>query len=144
LEPNLTYFHPLAQRTEVVDDVPWVAGFLDILDPAVDSIKKLLNMDQDPYKKAQEALRNISRGKEKGVDDNSAGNPSSNSFGNDKEGRGSGLDLDSFIKERLSLDATKFDVNLETSAANPAPWRGKSPRSIWKPVKSNRKNVAKF
>lgn len=132
------------QRTEVVDDVSWVTGFLDILDPAVDSIKKLLNMDQDQYKKAQEALRNISRGKEKGVDDNSAGNPSSNSFGNDKEGRDSGLDLDSFIKERLSLDATKFDVNLETSAANPAPWRGKSPRSIWKPVKSNRKNVAKF
>lgn len=36
------------QRTEVVDDVSWVTGFLDILDPAVDSIKKLLNMDQDP------------------------------------------------------------------------------------------------
>ncbi|KAG5237100.1 protein high chlorophyll fluorescent [Salix suchowensis] len=133
------------QRTEVVDDVSWVTGFLDILDPAVDSIKKLLNMDQDPYKKAQEALRNISRGEEKGGDDSSAGNSSSNNTGNDKEGGGSsGLDLDSFIKERLSLDATKLDVNLETSAASPAPWRGKSPRSIWKPVKSNRKNVAKF
>ncbi|KAF9674276.1 hypothetical protein SADUNF_Sadunf10G0110500 [Salix dunnii] len=133
------------QRTEVVDDVSWVTGFLDILDPAVDSIKKLLNMDQDPYKKAQEALRNISRGKEKGGDDNSAGNSSSNNIGNDKEvGGSSGLDLDSFIKERLSLDATKLDVNLETTAASPAPWRGKSPRSIWKPVKSNRKNVAKF
>lgn len=90
-------------------------------------------------------MRNISRGKEKGGDDNSAGNSSSNNIGNDKEGGGSsGLDLDSFIKERLSLDATKLDVNLETSAAGPAPWRGKSPRSIWKPLKSNRQNVAKF
>ncbi|CAK7326348.1 unnamed protein product [Dovyalis caffra] len=125
------------QRIEVVDDISWVTGFLDILDPAVASIKKLLNMDQDPYKKSLEALRSITGDKENGVDNNSAGKSSSNNIDNDEEGGRSALDLDSFIKERLSLDTTKLDVNLETSAS-PAPWRGKSPRSVWKPVKSNR------
>ncbi|EPS63079.1 hypothetical protein M569_11708, partial [Genlisea aurea] len=31
------------QRTEIVDDASWIMGFMDIIDPAIDSIKKLLN-----------------------------------------------------------------------------------------------------
>ncbi|XP_051181513.1 protein high chlorophyll fluorescent 107 [Lolium perenne] len=34
------------QRIEVVDDASWVMGFLDIIDPALDSVKKLLNIDR--------------------------------------------------------------------------------------------------
>ncbi|MBA0570963.1 hypothetical protein Golob_004561 [Gossypium lobatum] len=42
------------QRTEVVDDASWVTGFLDVIDPALDSIKRLLNLDQGLINKARE------------------------------------------------------------------------------------------
>ncbi|XP_043810515.1 protein high chlorophyll fluorescent 107 isoform X3 [Manihot esculenta] len=115
------------QRTEVVDDASWVMGFLDIIDPAIDSVKKLLNLDPNRYSKTQESLRNIS-----GERESSSDGPSSD---NDADGikNGTGFDLNSFIKVRLSLDPTKLDIKLETSGP-PAPWRA-SQRRLWRSKK---------
>ncbi|KAK8671231.1 hypothetical protein V6N13_037831 [Hibiscus sabdariffa] len=45
------------QHTEVVDNASWVMGILDVIDPALDSIKRLLNLDQDLINKAKEPLK---------------------------------------------------------------------------------------
>ncbi|KAF2289053.1 hypothetical protein GH714_025512 [Hevea brasiliensis] len=121
------------QRTEVVEDASWVIGFLDIIDPALDSIKKLLNLDQNLYSKTQESLKSISGESENGSD----GGPSSD---NDANAIRSGFDLNSFIKERLSLDPTKLDIQLETSGT-PAPWRV-SQRRIWRSKKETTTKVS--
>lgn len=55
-EIRIRYFQ---QRMEVVDDASWIMGFLDIIDPAVDSIKRLLNLDQNVDIKEQIALGTI-------------------------------------------------------------------------------------
>ncbi|KAK8671210.1 hypothetical protein V6N13_037812 [Hibiscus sabdariffa] len=101
------------QRTEVVDDASWVMGFLDVIDPALDSIKRLLNLDQDPSNKAKEPLKDAE----------------ANENGDDI-GNGSGFNLDAFIKDALSLDPSKLDVLMENSG-NLSPKRVKSPR-MWK------------
>ncbi|KAM4127028.1 hypothetical protein ACJW30_02G059900 [Castanea mollissima] len=45
------------QRTEVVDDASWVMGFLDIIDPAIDSIKRLLKLDQESFNKIAKTMK---------------------------------------------------------------------------------------
>uniref|UniRef100_A0A2P2LN63 Pre-mRNA-splicing factor Syf1/CRNKL1-like C-terminal HAT-repeats domain-containing protein n=2 Tax=Rhizophora mucronata TaxID=61149 RepID=A0A2P2LN63_RHIMU len=119
------------QRTEVVDDASWVTGFLDIIDPALDSIKRLLNLEQDPYIKTRESIKNKSGDSESNIDEKLIGPSSSHYDGNAKE-FGSEFDVDSFVKERLSLDANRIDVQLEISGS-PAPWRARLPRNIWMP-----------
>ncbi|XP_050216595.1 protein high chlorophyll fluorescent 107 [Mercurialis annua] len=110
------------QRTEVVDDPSWIMGVLDIIDPALDSIKRLLKFDKN---KEQKSFRAIPSEIESNADA-----PSSNTADNGNVIRsGSGFDLDYFIKKRLSLDPSKLDVQLETSQ-NPAPWRDS--RKIWR------------
>lgn len=79
------------QRTEVVDDASWMMGFLDIIDPAVDSIKRLFNMDKVTNEKP-------------------AGN-------GDIAGTatGSGFNLDAFIRQKLLLDPSKLEFRLDPS-----------------------------
>ncbi|XP_057993195.1 protein high chlorophyll fluorescent 107-like [Hevea brasiliensis] len=103
----------VSQLTEVVDDASWVMGFLDIIELALGSIKKLLNMDRNQCSKTQESLRNISEESE-----NSSDGPSRDTDANFIKS-GSGFNLEFFIKERLSLDPTKLDIQLEPSG-NPA------------------------
>ncbi|CAL1397416.1 unnamed protein product [Linum trigynum] len=112
------------QRTEVVDDSSWVTGFFDIIDPALDSIKKLLNLDQNFYKKEAET----------GAKDNNY-NSMLDEQGSVKQDGMSWLDLDSFIKTRLSLDPAKLDLVLDSSPSQAvaAARLLKSPRSIWRP-----------
>ncbi|XP_012084081.1 protein high chlorophyll fluorescent 107 isoform X2 [Jatropha curcas] len=112
------------QRTEVVDDASWVMGILDIIDPTLDSIKRLLKLDQSPYGKTQEVLSNITGESETSVDVTSRNNTDGNFIKS-----GTGFDLDSFIQKRLSLDPTKLDIQLQASG-NPAPWRV-SGRRLW-------------
>ncbi|CAI9118971.1 OLC1v1020618C1 [Oldenlandia corymbosa var. corymbosa] len=87
------------QRTEVVDDASWVMGFLDIIDPAIDSIKRLLNLDQSPYIK--------SRG------DPFAVESATGLQGAEDDGRSS-FDLDKFVREMLRLDPSTLEVQMET------------------------------
>ncbi|GAB2265744.1 hypothetical protein Dimus_000780 [Dionaea muscipula] len=89
------------QRTEVVDNASWVMGFLDIIDPAVDRVKRFLNLDQNsiedlPKKYSTEAED----------DDNSKELISTDN---------SGFNLATFIKEKLSLDLSKLDDQMEAS-----------------------------
>ncbi|XP_075506613.1 protein high chlorophyll fluorescent 107 [Primulina tabacum] len=85
------------QRTEVVDDASWIMGFLDIIDPAIDSIKRLLNLNKvDGYSVSVQDDKYI-RG-----------------FSTDMES-GSGFNLDRFIRDKLFLDPSKLDVDLEPS-----------------------------
>lgn len=117
------------QRTEVVDDTTWVMGFLDIIDPAVDSIKRLLKFGQKSEKKVEDSLGNISRfdgsnNDEKLVDRSNDGNMT------DAE---SSFDVDSFVRERLSLDPTKLDIQLQTSRTPNTLRLRLSTRRIWRP-----------
>ncbi|KAK2358377.1 high chlorophyll fluorescent [Trifolium repens] len=115
------------QRTEVVDDASWVMGFLDILDPAIDSLKRLLKMDPNSFNMQQDAImRNITRLKKDTVD------YSSDSDGDDDMDNESEFDLDRFIMERLSLDVSKLEVQLETPKIS-SPNKILSPRRIWRP-----------
>ncbi|XVF28209.1 hypothetical protein REPUB_Repub15cG0009600 [Reevesia pubescens] len=115
------------QRTEVVDDASWVMGFLDVIDPALDSIKRLLNLDQNLSNKAQQLL------KDAGFNETSTQEPlvspsSGQNYGSDIE-YGSRFDLDKFIKDELSLDPSKLD-NLMQNSRNSAPKRIRTPRRL--------------
>ncbi|KAJ0670556.1 putative tetratricopeptide-like helical domain superfamily [Helianthus annuus] len=103
------------QRTEVVDDGSWVTGMLDIIDPAIDSIKKLLNINQNPYNKTRDSSTSED-GSDRVVDESNTES-------------GTGFDLDGFIRKKLSLDASKLDIDLESKS-------NKSPRKIWRASES--------
>ena len=114
-----------------MDDASWVMGFLDIIDPAIDSIKRLLKLDQESFTKAKVSLENIAE-----INGKSSIDEESSGFldGKDMES-GMGMDLDAFISEKLSLDPSKLDVRIEPSKAfltkrttiRPAP------RRTWRP-----------
>lgn len=110
------------QRTEVVDDASWVVGILDIFDPAVDSIKRLLNLDQasPEYTRSQEILRSLQESKGSGSSFSIAS--PSNCI---KEGNG--FDLDMFVKEKLSLDVSKLDEQMQKYELRSFP----SKRNVW-------------
>ncbi|KAK8947180.1 hypothetical protein KSP39_PZI007230 [Platanthera zijinensis] len=94
------------QRTEVVDNASWVTGILDLFDPAIDSIKFLLNLEHTSpyYIRNPENLRRLEESKCRSWSANSS---SKNIKG------GGGFDLDAFIKVKLSLDASKLDEQME-------------------------------
>lgn len=120
------------QRTEVVDDASWVMGFLDIIDPALDSVKKLLNLDQQSGPGGQKNMKSTtdpsgssirsSTGEEYSETSATGGPDATTLSSNDAEDheeatkipQGS-FDLDSFIKRRLGLDPTELDAVLEDS-----------------------------
>ncbi|KAL2464285.1 high chlorophyll fluorescent [Forsythia ovata] len=115
------------QRTEVVDDASWIMGFLDIIDPAIDSIKKLLNIDQNPYYKVNDSPRNISESNGDGGL-NEFGGLSSDSNSDNTAYSGSGFNLDEFIVTKLSLDPSKLEVQLGPSRkfAAKSGWRSEN------------------
>lgn len=115
----------MRQRTEVVDDASWVMGFLDIIDPAIDSIKRLLKLDRESFNKEKNPLENIPESNGSSVDEDSDGK--------DKERSGTGIDLDAFIREKLSLDPTKLDFRLEPSKAFLAKRTRPPARRPWRP-----------
>ncbi|XP_061349119.1 protein high chlorophyll fluorescent 107 [Gastrolobium bilobum] len=112
------------QRTEVVDDASWVMGFLDILDPAIDSLKRLLKLDPNSYNMPPDFLRNIAGTISNRVDF------SSRNDDNDVDGE-SDFDLDAFIVERLSLDSSNLEVQLGTPKISSVK-KSLSPRRIWR------------
>lgn len=120
----------MQQRTEVVDDASWVMGFLDILDPAIDSLKRLLKMDPNLYSIPQDSLKNIA-GKNKNTVEFSSDNDDDD---DDVEGE-SEFDLDAFIMKRLSLDSSKLEVQMETPK-NPFTKKILSPRRVWRSNKT--------
>ncbi|XP_051127691.1 protein high chlorophyll fluorescent 107 [Andrographis paniculata] len=85
------------QRTEIVDDESWMTGFLDIIDPAIDSIMKLFSKEK--------------------VKDSPAG-----AGGGDEQSApvstGSEFNLDEFIRDRLMLDPSKLELQMGNSAPN--------------------------
>ncbi|XP_020700635.1 protein high chlorophyll fluorescent 107 [Dendrobium catenatum] len=103
------------QRTEVVDDASWVTGFFDIFDPALDSIKRLLNFEQTSpgFFRSQKILAKFQQSESsttiKNIQD-------ANSF-----------NLDAFIKEKLSLDVSKLDEQMEKYE----PRSSANRRNIW-------------
>lgn len=105
----------------MIDDGSWVTGVLDmIVDPAIDSIKKLLNIDQNSYNKMQD----------------SSTNEEGNGVGENKtQESGSGFNLDGFIREKLSLDASKLDIDLESKSNNFVERKSMSLRKVWRPSK---------
>lgn len=113
----------MQQRTEVVDDASWIMGFLDIIDPAIDSIKKLLNIDQ-VMESSETRL-----GSSNGVNEE---NPVfSTPYGIKVNGPEyeSSFDLDKFVREKLSLDPSKLDIQLETFLKS-KPITSKSSRKV--------------
>ncbi|XP_050239802.1 protein high chlorophyll fluorescent 107 isoform X2 [Quercus robur] len=102
------------QRTEVVDDASWVMGFLDIIDPAIDSIKRLLKLDQESFNKVKDSMENIPEINENSTNKESV-SPSAGSLDGKDNESGTGMDLDAFISEKLSLDPSKLEVQMESS-----------------------------
>lgn len=115
------------QRTEIVDDASWVMGLLDIIDPAFDSIKRFLNLDQNSYYKVNDTSRDIAGANDKGEE---SASPSSDY--NNAESTESSFDLDAFILERLSLDPSKLDILLERTSQNPVQKKTRSLRRVWR------------
>ena len=123
---NATDCFPCWQRTEVVDDASWVMGFLDIIDPALDSVKKLLNLDQPSGPTRQDDIKSTARSSAAGessetsaaVGSDSSGLKSHDAGNNGSEATGtptSDFDLDGFIKKRLALNPAELDAVLEGS-----------------------------
>ncbi|KAI3469286.1 hypothetical protein Pfo_025949 [Paulownia fortunei] len=98
------------QRTEIVDDASWIMGFLDIIDPAIDSIKRLLNME-----KVKGSSANNNRG-----EDEPSGGFSTDHVNDDTTGSESGFNLDEFVREKLSLDPSNLQVQLGPSRMAPS------------------------
>ncbi|XP_022938340.1 protein high chlorophyll fluorescent 107 [Cucurbita moschata] len=92
------------QRTEVVDDASWVMGILDVIDPALDSIKRLLKLEQDPF-----AMSRVADG---GARSSSLDDSAASSSVADSE---TGFDLDAFMMKKLSIDTSKLEIQLETA-----------------------------
>jgi len=115
----------MVQRTEVVDDATWVMGFLDILDPAIDSLKTLLKLSPNSYNMPFSSLRNIA-----GTNKN-RGDFSSDDDDDDANGE-SDFDLDAFIMKRLSIDSSNLEVQLEAPKIS-SEKRIPSGRRIWRP-----------
>lgn len=80
-------------------------GFLDIIDPAVDSIKRLLNME-----KAADASASGER-----IGDEQSGGAPADSVNSNAAGSGSGFDLDEFIRQKLLLDPSNLEVQFASS-----------------------------
>ncbi|PKA55827.1 PsbB mRNA maturation factor Mbb1, chloroplastic [Apostasia shenzhenica] len=100
------------QRTEVVDDASWAIGLLDIFDPALDGIKRLLNC----------------RRPEESKGDSVGGKAPPFPGELDAGGR---FDLDAFVKEKLSLDASKLDEQMERDETKRS-WRRPRGRDVWR------------
>lgn len=92
----------MKKRTEVVNDASWVTGVLDIIDPAIDSIKKLLNIDQNLYFKPGDSPAST-RTSDNAIEDDL------DSAARHKTESGSGFDLDAFIRTKLNLHPSKLD-----------------------------------
>ncbi|GLT81507.1 hypothetical protein SLA2020_528890 [Shorea laevis] len=117
------------QHTEVVDDPSWAMGLSDAIDPALNTIKKLLNLDQNSSKKAQEPPKNFEGATENSIDEQSVNSCAPHRDGSYTKNDGSRFNLDAFIRERLSLDPSKLDDLFEASL-NPASRKVKAPRRI--------------
>ncbi|KAK4783440.1 hypothetical protein SAY86_007814 [Trapa natans] len=112
------------QRTEVVDDASWVMGFMDIIDPALDSIKRLLKFDQNSYQPYDTSTSTLGSNEKTMTGE-------SNLSGKDMES-GNGFDLDAFMREKLSLEPSELDDLMTASLTS----RGKGtapPRRVWRP-----------
>uniref|UniRef100_A0A7N0TTU0 Uncharacterized protein n=1 Tax=Kalanchoe fedtschenkoi TaxID=63787 RepID=A0A7N0TTU0_KALFE len=107
------------QRTEVVDDPSWVMGLFDVIDPAIDSIKRLFKLEQASYRE-QEFMKTGSQDADASINEHGS----------------SDFDLDKFIKDKLSLDPSKLDIQMVEqmgkSAAVPPPPVPKKITKVWR------------
>ncbi|KAF3795206.1 high chlorophyll fluorescent 107 protein [Nymphaea thermarum] len=115
------------QRTEIVDDASWVMGFLDMIDPAVDSIKKLLNLNNSSLN--EEAIQDVIK-QENYSNTGTRAVPTSvteenNPYGNDSPG---GFDVDAFVRDKLSLDPSQLEIPASESQIK----KIRPPGRIWK------------
>lgn len=113
------------QRIEIVDDASWVMGVFDIIDPAIDSIKRLLNIDQNTYYKVN------SSNESGGIKEESVGASTEFIDGKNTE-NGSGFNLDAFIQGKLFVDPSKLDIMLERTFQKPVTESFNSSRRIWR------------
>ncbi|KAG8096248.1 hypothetical protein GUJ93_ZPchr0013g37978 [Zizania palustris] len=113
------------QRTEVVDDASWVMSFLDIIDPALDSVKKLLNIDQPSGPATQDNLKSTRETsntagfsgspRAEGSDASDLANEDDKDSNETAEPPESDFNVDGFIRRRLGLDPGELDAVLEGS-----------------------------
>ncbi|XP_072981289.1 protein high chlorophyll fluorescent 107 [Typha angustifolia] len=126
------------QRTEVVDDASWVMGFLDIIDPALDSIKRLLNLEQPSDLKGQNAMRSTEEANNPTSEASSSSSLSINSYGKVAEESvslpNSNFNLDAFVREKLSLDPFELDMLTESSEPRIRTSRSRIWRSVQKTI----------
>ncbi|MCL7021668.1 hypothetical protein MKW94_018824 [Papaver nudicaule] len=131
------------QRTEVVDDASWVMGFMDIIDPTLDRIKRFLNFENsqiqemDTVRNMVRTNRNSDMDEEDFVDAPSTSLPDSKNEEekSDASTSISSFDLDGFIKRKLSLDVSRLDFQIETSRTMNTPRFVNYSKNVWRPEK---------
>ena len=96
-------------------------GFSDILDPAINSIRRLLKFDQNPGARVQSAAKNIRYLENASVDQlvdqfsspKSIDYDSTFNWGQSNLPASKDFDLDAFIKEKFSLREVDLDAIME-------------------------------
>ncbi|XAR69605.1 hypothetical protein NMG60_11001259 [Bertholletia excelsa] len=118
------------QRIEIIDDASWGMGFLDMIDPAIDSVKRLFNLESNnSYYRLKDSSSSSGIDDQ---DDKSLAGPSSSYIDGKNTESESGLDLDAFIREKLSLEPSELDVLFEASL-KPVQKKAKFVRKVWNP-----------
>ncbi|XP_074564766.1 protein high chlorophyll fluorescent 107 [Curcuma longa] len=106
------------QRTEVVDDASWVMGFTDIIDPALDSLKRLLNLDGSFELKEQKILRSLETTALNNSSNEFLRNPTLTDNGSECEENTSpyesDFNLDVFVRDKLSLNVSNLGTVIES------------------------------
>nr|GMD30989.1 protein high chlorophyll fluorescent 107 [Ipomoea batatas] len=124
------------QRTDVVDDESWVMGFLDIIDPTIDRLKRIFNLDQNSFVKDSDSSKSL-----KGTDDNSISEePDTNGSRLDTA---SGFNLDKFIRENLSLEPSKLEGQFGWCLRQD-PKNIRPPRQVWQKRESTSQKSPKL
>lgn len=104
-------------------------GFMDIIDPALDRIKQILNLEQSSYKEPSE----YNPADNDNTDDEASVNLYSGLYVGNDLGSASGFDLDDFIRNKLNLDPDQLDVFLEKTSNPSVLRRIHYPRRIFRP-----------
>lgn len=122
-----------------MDDASWITGFMDIFDPALDNLKKLLHLDEESSNKTQSPSRDTAGASETNTDEPSVSPSSVQKTGNETQS-GSRFNVDAFIKERLSLDPSNLDIPIDQYKTSVAK-KIQPAKRIWR---SGKKRAAKL
>ncbi|KAH9325817.1 hypothetical protein KI387_005995, partial [Taxus chinensis] len=120
------------QRTEVLGDASWDVKLSELFDPAINHIKGLLKFDQGNGKPKKNWFQ-------QGEGDYNTGiiGTSNKILDNTNTNERSSFDMDSFLREKLSLDVSRVYAGV-----GPFFLKKNTNKSIWKPFKTKETGIS--